>query len=174
MANTAIDLIQTVYIPALKSTHALEMQALQIMERQVERLENYPEMEQILRRHIGETHAQRDRLEEALSRFNESPSTVKETVLGAVGNLMAAGHIPAQDEILKNTYANHAFENFEIAAYKSLITIAESVGQTGSLSAFQQSLQEEQTTARLINEQIEPITRKYLMLTQKNPASAKI
>lgn len=33
-----------IYVTALKNTHAVEMQALQIMERQVERLERYPEM----------------------------------------------------------------------------------------------------------------------------------
>ena len=30
------------------------------------------------------------------------------------------GHTLAGDEILKNSFANFAFENFEIAAYKSL------------------------------------------------------
>ena len=58
---------RTIYVTALKSTHALELQAPQIMERQVERLQHYPEMEAALRRHIDETHGQRDRLEEALT-----------------------------------------------------------------------------------------------------------
>ena len=47
----AID-TREIYVTALKNTHALEMQALQIMERQVERLTRYPEMEEALRRHI--------------------------------------------------------------------------------------------------------------------------
>ena len=55
------------YVRALKNTHALETQALSIMERQVERLEQYPEMEQGLRRLIAETQGQRDRLEELLT-----------------------------------------------------------------------------------------------------------
>ena len=36
---------RSIYVTALKNTHALELQALQIMERQVERLQRYPEME---------------------------------------------------------------------------------------------------------------------------------
>lgn len=154
-----------IYVTALKNTHALEMQALQIMERQVERLERYPEMEAALRRHIEETHGQRTRLEEVLQSLGDSPSTIKEGVLGLVGNLMALGHTPAQDEILKNTYANHAFENFEIAAYESLLTISEVAGQSGHLSAFQQSLREEQAMAQTVRELITPTTRRYLELS---------
>ena len=64
---------RTIYVAALKNTHALELQALQIMERQVERLENYPDVEAALRRHIKETHGQRDRLEEAWPPSRKAP-----------------------------------------------------------------------------------------------------
>ncbi|WP_132251069.1 ferritin-like domain-containing protein [Methylobacterium segetis] len=154
-----------IYVTALKNTHALEMQALQIMERQVERLQRYPEMEDALRRHIEETHGQRTRLEEALQAVGDSPSALKEGFLGIVGNMMAIGHTPAQDEILKNTYANHAFENFEIAAYESLLTITEAAGQRGSITGFQQSLKEEEAMARRVRELVGPTTRRYLELT---------
>ncbi|MDP4026190.1 ferritin-like domain-containing protein [Methylobacterium sp. NEAU 140] len=154
-----------IYVTALKNTHALEMQALQIMERQVERLQRYPEMEQALRRHIQETHGQRDRLEEALQGLGDSPSVIKEGFLGFVGNMMALGHTPAQDEILKNAYANHAFENFEIAAYESLLTIGEAAGQQAHATAFQQSLREEQAMAQAVRELIGPTTRRYVELT---------
>ncbi|MBE7197955.1 MAG: ferritin-like domain-containing protein [Parafilimonas terrae] len=154
-----------IYVTALKNTHAVEMQALQIMERQVERLERYPEMEQALRRHIEETHGQRRRLEEALQSLGDSPSTVKEGFLGFVGNMMALGHTPAQDEILKNTYANHAFENFEIAAYESLLVIGDAAGQQGHRTAFQQSLKEEQGMAEAVRKLIGPTTERYMALT---------
>lgn len=74
---------RSIYVTALKNTQALELQALQIMERQVDRLRNYPEMAAALHRHIGETHDQRDRLDEALSALGESPSAVKERFLGS-------------------------------------------------------------------------------------------
>ncbi len=156
---------QTIYTSALQNTHALEMQALQIMERQVERLQHYPEMEAALRRHITETHGQRDRLEAALSARSATPSAVKEGFLGFVGNMMALGHTPAQDEILKNTYANHAFENFEIAAYTSLLAIAEAAGDNAHLSGFQLSLREEQGMAQKVAELLRPTTLRYLELS---------
>ncbi len=156
---------RAIYVTALRNTHAVEMQALQIMERQIERLQHYPEMEEALRRHVEETHGQRQRLEDALSSLAESPSTLKEGFLGFVGNLMALGHVPAQDEILKNAYANHAFENFEIAAYESLLVIADAAGQGGHTTGFRQSLREEEAMAARVRELVAPTTRRYLDLT---------
>ncbi|WP_237938942.1 DUF892 family protein, partial [Acetobacter senegalensis] len=59
------------------------------------------------------------------------------------GNLAAIGHTFAADEIIKNSLANFAFENFEAATYKSLITIAEEGGFTDAIPLLQQTLQEE-------------------------------
>jgi len=157
--------MRTIYIGALQNTHALEAQAMEIMQRQIERYQNYPELAQALQVHMGETEQQRERLERALASFDTTPSTVKETVLGVVGNLMALGHVPASDEVLKNIYANNAFENYEVAAYRSLITIAEAAGRTEHVALFRQSLAEEEKTARLMESMIVPITQRYLALS---------
>jgi ferritin-like metal-binding protein YciE len=90
-----------------------------------------------------------------------------------MGNLGAMAHVPMADEILKDTFTNHAFENFEIAAYKSLIAMAEANGHNTCIPALQQTLKEEQKTAQLIHDQIEPITRRFMMLEQSGQ-SAKI
>lgn len=168
----ASETIKSIYITALRNTHALEQEALQAMERQVERLESYPEMKQALIDHIAETRTQQERLQTALSAMGEAPSTVKEAVMGLMGNLAAMAHIPAQDEILKNTFANHAVEGFEIAAYTSLLTIAEAAGDQASIPGFRQSLAEEEAMAERIRAMAEPITRKYLSLTAEGAASA--
>jgi ferritin-like metal-binding protein YciE len=154
-----------IYVTALKNTHAVETQALQIMERQVERLERYPEMTDALRKHIDETHGQRRRLEEALHSLDETPSAIKEGFLGFVGNMMALGHTPAQDEILKNTYANHAFENFEIAAYTSLLAIGDAAGLSAHRAGLTQSLDEEKAMAQRVHDLIVPTTQRYVQLT---------
>lgn len=156
---------RSIYVTALHNTHAVEMQALQIMERQLDRLKSYPDMEAALRKHVAETHAQRDRLEAIMGSMNESPSAVKEGFLGFVGNMMALGHTPAQDEILKNAFANQAFENFEIAAYTSLITIAEASGRSMDVAALTQSRDEEVAMAKTVADLVAPTTAKYLSLT---------
>jgi ferritin-like metal-binding protein YciE len=80
-----------------------------------------------------------------------------------MANMAAAGHMPMADEVIKNTFANHAFENFEIAAYTSLIAMAEASGHQRFVPALEETLREEQKTAQLIRDQIVPITQKYLM-----------
>lgn len=60
--------------------------------------------------------------------------------LGIVGELAAVGHSFAGDEILKNSFANYAFEHFEMASYRPLITMAEVLGLERFQSALQQNL----------------------------------
>jgi ferritin-like metal-binding protein YciE len=76
--------------------------------------------------------------------------------------LRALAHTPANDEILKNTFANLAFENYEIAAYTSLITMAETLGETKALPGLKQSLQEEKQMAQWIEDQVPTITLSFL------------
>ena len=156
---------QSLYSTALQNTHALELQALQIMERQIERLERYPEMAQALKAHVRETHDQRDRLEEAMQAIGTSPSAIKEGILGFVGNMAALAHAPAPDEILKNAFANRAFENFEAAAYQSLLVFTEAAGQTRFLAGFQTSLDQELAMSQRVADLVAPTTRRYIELT---------
>src|SRR3954451_10803063 len=97
-------------------------------------------------------------LEGILARHETSSSTLKSTVTAAMGNVAAALHAPAPDEILKNTFANFALEHEEIAAYTSLIAMAETVGDQQSIPLLKQSLAEEQAMADWIKGQIVPTT----------------
>lgn len=56
---------------------------------------------------------------------------MKGAVLSFTGNVAALAQIPAPDEIIKNSLANYAFENFEIAVYTSLLAIVELVTLAG-------------------------------------------
>lgn len=99
--------------------NAMEVQARELMERQSERLDEYPEMKAKITAHLRETNEQLKRLEQCLEAFGESTSSLKDTAQSFIANTMAMAHSMTGDE--KNTFANNAFENFEIAAYKSLL-----------------------------------------------------
>jgi ferritin-like metal-binding protein YciE len=150
------------FVTGLRNQHAVENQAIELLGRQVERLENYPEMLERLRRHQQESRQQAERIEELLASLGSSHSAVKDTVMSVVGNMAAIAHAPAPDEVVKNTFANFAFEHFEIAAYRSLITVAEAIGQTAALPALRASLGEEQAMAAWIDERIAPTTLQYV------------
>jgi ferritin-like metal-binding protein YciE len=152
------------YITGLKNAHAMEAQALSIMRPQVARIDKYPEVAERLRRHIAETENQIQRLEMLLADTGTDKSVLKDAALSFVGTMAALGHTPAGDEILKNTFANFAFENYEIAAYNSLIALAEASGRSDAISVLQENLQEENAMADWLAEHVEAVTQKYAEL----------
>lgn len=155
-----------IYLTGLRNAHAVEHQAMGIMKRQIERLENYPDLLKRLQSHLKETEVQAQRLATILGEFDESPSTVKDVGGHIMGSMAALTHSFAPDEILKNTMANYAFENFEIAAYKSLIALAETTKQTPHIELLEQSLGEEIAMAGWIDENIEKVTLRFLSLSE--------
>ena len=151
-----------IYITGLHNAHAMETQAIELLTRQSERLENYPEMEAQLRAHLAESKIQRSRLEEVMASLDEKHSALKEAILGFGGNIAALAHTAASDEIIKNTLANYMFEHFEIAAYKSLIEMADYLGDAEGASAAKASLGEEERIAAWIDTQIAPSRLTYM------------
>lgn len=152
------------FITGLVNARAMEVQATQLISRQLERLDNYPEVAEALRRHLEETEHQRDRLDKILEAHGTSHSAVKDFVTGFVGNMAAMGHVPMQDEIIKNSLANYAFEHFEIASYKSLLTLAELAGDSKAPELLKTSLAEEERMATWCEDHLDGVTRKYASL----------
>lgn len=151
-----------VLVTGLKNAYALESQAADITENQANRLGDYPELQKRIARHHEETLAQRDRLAKCLDEMGEEPSTLKDAVLRLGGNLKAMFHASADDEVLKATFANASFEHYEIAAYRSLIALAERCGETEVAAVCRRNLKEEQAMADFIDSNIEAVTLAYL------------
>ncbi len=168
MSKTARDL----FIVGLRNAHAMEHQAQEIMERQSERLTDYPDVQRKVRQHLTETREQIRRLDDWLKSVGENPSTLKDTAMSLLGNLAALGHAAADDEILKNTFANEAFEHYEIAAYKSLLTLCDRAGMTGAAPALQASLNEEERMAAWIDEHVADVTLQYLSKEEREANAA--
>jgi ferritin-like metal-binding protein YciE len=153
---------ENVYHVGLRNAHAMEQEALQLMRRQVERLEHYPDVAKRLRAHITETERQVDRLQKIMERHETSPSTMKDLALQMMGNMAALSNAFAGDEILKNAFANQAFEAFEIAAYKSLIALAEKQGDKRALPLLKASLREEEQMLAWSDKNIQKVTMDYV------------
>lgn len=158
----ATDTARDIYVTGLRNQHAVENQAIELLQRQVDRLEHYPEMVERMRQHIVESQNQAKRIEDLLGELGSSHSSVKDTVLSFMGNMAAMMHAPAQDEVIKNSLANFAFEHYEIASYKSLLTLADVTGHASAQSALKQSLGEEQAMAQWLDEHLADTTQRYL------------
>ena len=160
--------VKDIYVTALRNTRALEKQGLEQMERQLDRLESYPDYASVLRGHIPVTKSQLERLDVALQAVGENASSLKETATSIAGTIGAAVHAVAGDETLKNLYAGYAFQYDQIAAYRSLIVIAEAAGQSAQVAGFKLSIEEETKGAQAIDGIIESVTKTYLVSAAKN------
>jgi ferritin-like metal-binding protein YciE len=167
MAVTASDELREVFTTGLRNAHAMEKQALSIMQPQVNRMESYPEIARRLEDHIHETHGQIERLESIMQELGASSSGLKDVALSVVGSMAAIGHTVAGDEVLKNSLANFAFENYELAAYSSLVTLADAGGYANAKPALQQSLGEEQAMARWLQSHLPEVTLRFLKLREE-------
>jgi ferritin-like metal-binding protein YciE len=156
--------IRDIFIVGLRNAHAMENQALSIMRPQVKRIENYPEVTGKLEEHILETEGQMERLERLLESLGESTSTLKDTALSVLGSLAAMGHVVAGDEIIKNSLANFAFENYEIAAYKSLLSLSKLGHFVQAEDTLRQNLQEELAMAEWLDQNLDTVTRRFAAL----------
>ncbi|MFK4812690.1 ferritin-like domain-containing protein [Devosia sp. ZW T5_3] len=162
-----------IFITGLRNAHAMENQALAIMKPQAERIENYPEVARRLEEHIGETEGQIERLERILDTLGEKRSSLKDMALSVGGAMAAIGHSVAPDEIVKNSFANFAFENYEIAAYKSLLALAQQTGDAGSVQLLEANLAEEQAMAEWLDDNIEAVTLQYASLRESGETAKR-
>lgn len=164
MATLASSTLRTVFVTGLQNAHALENQALALMDRQLDRLRNYPEIAERLRTHRGETEVQIRRLDEILSGLNSSGSGWKDMAMNFMGNMAALGNVMAADEVLRDQLVNYAFENFEVASYRSLIALAEAGDFASATPLLRETLREEEAMAAWVLETLPDITLKYVGL----------
>ena len=73
MMSRTIDTAREIYVTGLRNQHAIENQAIELLERQIGRLENYPEMADRMRQHLEESKQQAARIEELLAGFEYEP-----------------------------------------------------------------------------------------------------
>jgi ferritin-like metal-binding protein YciE len=151
-------------VVGLRNAHGLEQQAIEMLERNVERLEHYPELKKRMAQHLTETRRQQDRIEKALKKLDESTSTVKDTVMGMVQNVQAMVHSMANDEVLKNSFTGYAFEHFEIAAYTALGVMARAAGEEDVAKLADEICEEERAMADWLEEHLPDVVEEHIRL----------
>jgi len=140
----------------------MEGQAIELLERQVERLEHYPEIRAKLQEHLTETKGQQAALEQAFNLLGSDPSALKAGVMKVAANLQGMLHALASDEVMKHALGSYAFEQFEAASYQALVTAAEHAGEREVASTCSTILREEQAMAAWVWEQLPQLTQQYL------------
>jgi ferritin-like metal-binding protein YciE len=158
------------FITGCKNAHAMERNAQEMLERQIGSLGNdYPEVRSRLREHLAETKEQIQRLEKILADFDTGPSLIKDMVESLSANMVAMAQSMAGDAILKNSFASAALESYEIAAYNSLLFLAEKAGIRVK-TALEASLREEERMLEWLNKNVEAVTLQFLKKEEKAAA----
>ncbi|HEX8364776.1 MAG TPA: ferritin-like domain-containing protein [Allosphingosinicella sp.] len=165
--------VRSVFVTGLQNAHAVERQSLALIDRQLDRLTRYPEIADRLRAHRVETEGQLRRLEEILHSLNETHSSWRDAAMSLMGNIAALSNSMAGDEVLKNHIVNHAFENFEIASYTSLVAIAEAGDFAVAVPLLRASLSEEQAMASWVLDSLADLTLKYVGLSAEGRSSTR-
>jgi len=135
------------FVAGLRDMHATAAQGREMIERQVDRLEHYPQVEARLRAHLEAKKAQTKVLEEQLEELGESNSSLKDLAMKTAGNISAMLSSGADDEIHKNSLALSGLTQFSISSLESLITIGTAADLPQAVKELQKSLAEERSMA---------------------------
>ena len=140
----------------------MENQAVEILEKQERRLEHYPELRAKVSQHLQESRRQAERVERCLHDLGTDTSTLKTAAGKMVGTAQQLSGLFASDEVLKGGIADYAFEHYEIASYRMLISAAEDAGEPQVKQALEENLREEEAMAGWLAQHLPELTRQYL------------
>ncbi len=146
----------------LRDAYAMEGQATQLLESQIQRLDSYPEAQPRLRQHLEETKQQQAAVEQCLKQLGESPSSFKEATMKFGATMQGMLHAMSGDEVLKHALGSHAFEQFEAGCYHSLSVAAEAAGEREISATCNRLMKQEQEMAAWVWEQLPHLTSTFL------------
>jgi ferritin-like metal-binding protein YciE len=143
------DDIESELVSYLRDAHAIEAQALQLLEAGPA-LAGFDELAEIFREHLEETREQRRLVEERLAAHDGKPSRFQNAGL-RIGGTGIGGFFGAQpDTPLKLAGFAFAFEHLEVAAYELLRRVAERAGDAETAGVAERIAAEERSAAERI------------------------
>jgi ferritin-like metal-binding protein YciE len=146
----------------LRNAHAMEEQAVTMLNSLASRTADYPDMKARIEQHLLETQKQAKGLEECIQRRGGETSTVKDLAAKVIAFGQGMSGMFVDDEIVKGAMAGYTFEHMEIAAYRVLIAAAEAVGDVQTKAVCEGILKEELSMASDLEGYLPNLTREYL------------
>src|SRR6195952_2344317 len=151
-----------VFVQGLRNQHAVEMQAIATIEKQLGRYDNYADLHARMQQDLTNSKTQAARLEKLLSHHGTSASGAKETVTSVVGTVAGMVHITADDQVIKDVLAATGYKHYEIASYNSLLAMARAIGDTDCTPVLQESETEGQEMAEWLQKDTPEIVAAHL------------
>jgi ferritin-like metal-binding protein YciE len=142
--------IQKDLVKYLADAHAIEAQAIQLLEAAPKVVGDVPELEKLFRDHLDETRAQQEIVKSRLDAHDGSPNKLQDAAL-RLGAINLGGFFKAQrDTPAKLAGFAYAFEHLEIAAYEELKRVAARAGDEETIRVAERIGGEERAAANAI------------------------
>jgi UDP-glucose 4-epimerase len=151
LAAVEEDQLDSVLVAYLRDVHALEGQAVKLLEAGAKRVDD-EHLEAAFRDHLDETQRHRERIAGLLEERGAGPSLVKDAMLKAGGLNLSAFFGAQPDSTTKLAGFAFAFEHLEVAAYELLQRVAARAGDEGVVAASGEILVEERRAAERVAE----------------------
>jgi ferritin-like metal-binding protein YciE len=143
------DGIHSELVSYLTDAHAIEAQALQLLETGPA-IAGLPELAEVLRDHLGETREQQRLIEGRLRALDASPSRFQNIGMRLGGANLGAFFAAQPDTPAKLAGFAFAFEHLEIAAYELLRRVAQRAGDQETVEVADRIAAEERAAASRI------------------------
>jgi ferritin-like metal-binding protein YciE len=134
----------------LADAHAIEAQAIQMLEAAPKVVGDVPELEKLFKDHLDETKSQQQVIKARLDAHDATPNKLQDAAL-RLGAVNVGGFFKAHpDTPAKLAGFNFAFEHLEIAGYEELKRVAQRAGDEETVRVAERIAGEERAAANAI------------------------
>ncbi len=156
-----------------RNLHAIQKNAKAMMQRVIDRLDDYPDAKQRLIAHLGDKDNEMMRLEHILDDLGQDPSAIKDSTMSMMGGITGAMTGTWEDDIIKSSMLTYGLASYEICAYDGMLLLAEKAGLPEAIPLIKTCLAEERAMADWLHQHLRPTLERYLTLrSEKGRAAA--
>jgi ferritin-like metal-binding protein YciE len=149
-----VDTLRDLLVKELSDIYSAEKQLLKALPKMAKKA-NFPELRQAFEKHTKQTEGHVARLDDVFEQLGEKPKRVKckgmEGLIEEGSEIMQEKGEPAAIDAGMIAAAQRV-EHYEIAAYGTVRTYAETLGESGAAKLLQQTLDEESETNEKLND----------------------
>lgn len=147
----------------LNDAHGMENALIEILEHQIKDAKDYPQVQSKLQQHLEQTRHHAQLVKGRVEDLGGHTSAMKTGMAKLFGQVQALSTGAAHDEVMKNTLADYAAENFEVASYTALIRGAQELGDQQTVSVCQQILREDEEMAQWLRQNLPTLAQQTLL-----------
>ncbi|MDQ4144916.1 MAG: ferritin-like domain-containing protein [Actinomycetota bacterium] len=146
----------------LRNAHAMEKALGEALRRHVRAADGHPDVQSKLRLHLEETRRHAEQMAECIEALGGEVSEAKDVfgqMFGAIENMLTKRY---EDVRVKDSIADFAAEQFEIASYRALSEAARQIGEEKVAQVCDEICAQEEEMARWLEQQLPEAVRNAL------------